>query len=111
MSLLLLGINHDSAPIAVREKLAILDRDLPQALTALSALPGVREGALLSTCNRTEAYAVASEGCEPLEDALAEFLAGRHGLGRHEFDGHLVLLPGRRGGAITCSPSPPAWIL
>ena len=89
MSLLVLGINHHTAPIAVREKLAISDRDLPRALAALSGLPGVREGALLSTCNRTEAWAVADPGVGPLEDTLADFLAGRHGLGRHEFDGHL----------------------
>ena len=89
MSLLVLGINHTSAPIALREKLAFLERDLPQALTALSALPNIREGALLSTCNRTEAYAVAAPEAGPLENALADFLAGWHGLSRHEFDGHL----------------------
>ncbi len=89
MSLLVLGINHTSAPIEVREKLAFLERDLPQALSALSALPLVQEGALLSTCNRTEAYAVGAPGAGPLENALAEFLAGWHGLSRHEFDGHL----------------------
>jgi len=89
MSLLVLGINHHSAPVEVREKLAFLERDLPRALAAFAALPPVREGALLSTCNRTEAYAVAAEGAGPLEDAFADFLAGWHGLGRHEFDGHL----------------------
>lgn len=89
MPLLVLGINHHSAPIAVREKLAIAERDLPHALAALSGLPGVREGALLSTCNRTEAWAVAGPEAGPVEDTLADFLAGRHGLGRHEFDGHL----------------------
>ncbi len=89
MSLLVLGINHTSAPIEVREKLAFLERDLPRALSALSALPHVREGALLSTCNRTEAYAVGETNTGPLENALAEFLAGWHGLSRHEFDGHL----------------------
>ena len=89
MSLLVLGINHTSAPIEVREKLAFLERDLPRALSALSSLPHVREGALLSTCNRTEAYAVAGPDAGPLENALAEFLAGWHGLSRHEFDGHL----------------------
>ena len=89
MSLLVLGINHTSAPIEVREKLAIGDRELPRALQALTRLPDVREGALLSTCNRTEAYAVAAAHAGPPEDALAEFLAGWHGLSRHEFDGHL----------------------
>lgn len=89
MSLLVLGINHHSAPIEVREKLAIPDRELPRALGSLTSLPEVREGALLSTCNRTEAYAVAMPDAGPLEDALAEFLAGWHGLSRREFDGHL----------------------
>jgi len=89
MSLLILGINHTSAPIEVREKLAFLERDLPSALSALSALPHIQEGALLSTCNRTEAYAVGEMGAGPLENALAEFLAGWHGLSRREFDGHL----------------------
>jgi len=89
MSLLVLGINHTSAPIEVREKLAIGDRELPRALQALTRLPDVREGALLSTCNRTEAYAVAAPHAGPTEDALAEFLAGWHGLSRREFDGHL----------------------
>ncbi len=69
MSLLVLGINHNSAPIEVREKLAIGDRDLPRALSALRQLPDVREGALLSTCNRTEAYAVAEPNARS---------AGRH---------------------------------
>jgi glutamyl-tRNA reductase len=89
MSLLVLGINHQSAPIEVREKLAILERELPRALSALTALPEVREGALLSTCNRTEAYAVAAPEAGPLEDVLADFLAGWHDLSRREFDGHL----------------------
>ncbi len=89
MSLFVLGINHTSAPIGLREKLAFSERDLPRALSALSALPSIREGALLSTCNRTEAYAVAAPEAGPLENALAEFLAGWHGLSRHEFDGHL----------------------
>jgi len=89
MSLLVLGINHTSASIEVREKLAISDRDLPRALASLTNLADVREGALLSTCNRTEAYAVAGPDAGPLEDTLAEFLAGWHGLSRQEFDGHL----------------------
>ena len=89
MPLLVLGINHQSAPIEMREKLAIGDRELPRALAALADVPGVSECALLSTCNRTEAYAVFAPGTDDPEDALAEFLAGRHGLSRHEFDGHL----------------------
>lgn len=92
MSLLLVGINHHSAPIDVREQLAVGERALPDALRSLSSLPGVAEGALLSTCNRTEVYAEAGAG--PLEDALADWLAGRHGLTRQHFDGHLYFQKG-----------------
>jgi glutamyl-tRNA reductase len=52
-------------------------------------MPDVHEGALLSTCNRTEVYALMSGDMPDPEDALADFLAGRHDLSRHEFDGHL----------------------
>ena len=89
MPLLVLGINHHSAPVEMREKLAIGDRELPRALAALLDVPAVSEGALLSTCNRTEAYAASAPGTDDPEDVLAEFLAGWHGLSRHEFDGHL----------------------
>lgn len=59
MSLLVLGLSHHTAPVAVRERLAFTEAELPAALTRLRALPGVREAALLSTCNRTEILAVA----------------------------------------------------
>ena len=85
MPLLVVGINHHSAPVDVRERLAVSEHSLPAALSDLLTLPGVAEGAVLSTCNRTEVY-VASDSPE---DALADWLAGWHGLGRHEFDGHL----------------------
>lgn len=89
MPLLVLGINHHSAPVEIRERLSVSDHELPRALQALSALDPVAECALLSTCNRTEAYAVLPPDAPDPEDLLAEFLAGRHGLSRHEFDGHL----------------------
>ncbi len=92
MSLLLVGINHHTAPIDVREQLAVAERALPDALRSLLSQPGVAEGALLSTCNRTEVYADADAG--PLEDTLADWLAGRHGLTRQHFDGHLYFQRG-----------------
>ena len=81
----------------MREKLAIGDRELPRALAALRDVPTVAECALLSTCNRTEAYAAFTPGTDDPEDALAEFVAGWHGLSRHEFDGHLYCY---RDGAV-----------
>ncbi len=74
--LLALGINHETAPVAVRERVAFADEALPQALHALKALPQVHEVALLSTCNRTELYAAVDEGGEAV---LADWLATHPG--------------------------------
>jgi glutamyl-tRNA reductase len=59
MSLFALGINHHSAPLAVREQLAFQADTLPQALLDLTSEQPVREAAILSTCNRTELYCAA----------------------------------------------------
>ena len=57
-----LGLNHQTAPVALRERLAFDAGALPAALAALRSMPGVHEVAILSTCNRTELYAVADDG-------------------------------------------------
>lgn len=54
MSLSLLGVNHKSAPIDVRERLAIGPGQLADAIRSLLQTPGVNEGIILSTCNRVE---------------------------------------------------------
>lgn len=61
MPLHVLGINHHSAPLEVREKLAFPPETQTEALTALSARPGVAEAVLVSTCNRTEIYCRADD--------------------------------------------------
>ncbi len=60
MALLTLGLSHHSAPVETRERLAFTEAEIPDALTRLRALPGVSEAAILSTCNRTEIFAVAA---------------------------------------------------
>jgi glutamyl-tRNA reductase len=54
MNLILLGINHNTAPIEVRERLAIPTDRLADATRTLIHQPGIREGLILSTCNRVE---------------------------------------------------------
>jgi glutamyl-tRNA reductase len=71
MTLLAIGINHQTAPVALRERVAFAGDALPGALAALRRLPQVREVALLSTCNRTELYAVADDDGRALCDWLA----------------------------------------
>ncbi|CAN7240878.1 glutamyl-tRNA reductase [Pseudoxanthomonas sp. LjRoot168] len=70
MTLWVLGLNHQTAPVDLRERVAFDAGTVPHALSSLRALPDVAEAALLSTCNRTELYAVAEDG-----DVLASWLA------------------------------------
>jgi glutamyl-tRNA reductase len=70
MTLWVLGLNHQTAPVNLRERVAFAGDALPQALGALRGLPQVSEAALLSTCNRTELYAVADDAT-PLVEWLA----------------------------------------
>src|SRR3989338_2328729 len=58
MSLLVLGINHNTAPVAVREKVAFVPDVMHEALQQACARAGMTEVAILSTCNRTELFAV-----------------------------------------------------
>jgi glutamyl-tRNA reductase len=59
MALVTIGLSHRTAPLAMRERAAFTESELPDALARLRALCGVNEAAILSTCNRTELFAVA----------------------------------------------------
>jgi glutamyl-tRNA reductase len=59
--LLVLGVSHKTAPLAVRERLALLDGQVEPFLRELIALPGLTEAVVLSTCNRTELYVVGED--------------------------------------------------
>jgi glutamyl-tRNA reductase len=67
-----LGINHHSAPLAIRERVAFGAEKLPQALSDLTRNQPVKEVAILSTCNRTEIYCSA-ESPEVVIDWLAHY--------------------------------------
>jgi len=59
--LVLLGVNHNTAPIEVRERLAIPTSRLADATRTLVHQPGIREGLILSTCNRVELITLQEE--------------------------------------------------
>ena len=61
MALHVLGVNHRSAPLEVREKLAFAPERQGDALAELGGQPGVTEAVLVSTCNRTEVYCLADD--------------------------------------------------
>ncbi len=62
LKLLLLGVNHTTAPIDIRERLAIPTHRLADATRMLAEQPGIREALILSTCNRVELLTVQDEG-------------------------------------------------
>ncbi len=61
LEIVILGLSHRTAPLDVRERLAVSPDDLSERLRQLRELPGVAETALLSTCNRVEIYAAVSD--------------------------------------------------
>ena len=76
MALLTLGLNHTTAPVELREQVAFDVQCLPNALVQLTEqFPGIREGAILSTCNRTELFLAIDDA---LESDVLSWLAGYH---------------------------------
>jgi glutamyl-tRNA reductase len=61
MPLFTIGISHHTAPIEIREKVAIARSDYSDRVRELCALPGVEEVVVLSTCNRTEIYCLSTD--------------------------------------------------
>ena len=75
MALVTLGINHRTAPVAIRERVAFTPERMAEAFAELRVAAGATEAAILSTCNRTEIYLAADEDCAPL---ILRWLAGFH---------------------------------
>src|SRR6184192_1771550 len=86
--IVLVGLNHRSAPVEVRERVAFANGRLEPPLRRLVAVAGVAEGAILSTCNRVEVVAC---GADPtrLSALLPRFLAGEHDLAETALAAHL----------------------
>ncbi len=76
MNLLCLGVNHESAPVEIRERLAFAQKHLAESLHEIHALEAIDEVVVLSTCNRVEIY-VASPQLERGFDRLTAYL-GNH---------------------------------
>ncbi len=90
MQLYALGLNHHTAPLTIRERLAFQPDRLDDALHDLTRGRGVQEAAILSTCNRTEVY-FAGEQPQDAADWLARF----QGLSLNEVSPYLYAYPQR----------------
>jgi glutamyl-tRNA reductase len=88
MQLFTLGLNHQTAPIAMRERVAFAAERLQTALLELSRARSVREAAILSTCNRTEIYCAAGEPRQAFD-----WLAGYQAVSPTELKPHVYTLP------------------
>ena len=73
--LVVVGINYHSCPLFIREKFVIPDSCIGHALKALAQMPHLQEAAILSTCNRTEVYAVVSDVQAGLREIESFFTA------------------------------------
>src|SRR6266478_1063696 len=85
MNFQLIGINHQIAPVEVRERLAIPEPRLPEALKRLAEHPGVDEGLILCTCNRVELWAQTRNGGADLRSFLRDYFQLNPG----EYEPHL----------------------
>ncbi|MEC5218413.1 glutamyl-tRNA reductase [Actimicrobium sp. GrIS 1.19] len=102
MQLLALGLNHNTAPLSLREKVAFPADQIGQAVQAARVWFGNDgtsrigdEAAILSTCNRTEVYAASDlpGGADAVLDSTAHFLASYHNLPYGDLRPYLYALP------------------
>lgn len=73
MNFFVIGVNHKTAPVEVRERFAIPEAKLPDATRQLTEFPGVEEGLIVSTCNRVEIIARTTNGCCDLKGFLSQY--------------------------------------
>jgi len=93
MHLTLVGLSHKTAPVEIREKLTFPAHRQEEALSVLTASDAVAEAVIVSTCNRTEIYAVTGAGFDG-PGAIIDFIADYHGLDRHELVRYLYISEG-----------------
>lgn len=88
MTLFACGVNHQSAPVSMRERIVFGPDELPRALSELHSCQGVEEAAILSTCNRTDLYLGLQAGGDA---AVRKWFRGYHGLSGRELDRHMYI--------------------
>lgn len=81
MNILIVGLNHKTADVDVREKLAFNGQKLEEGMQRIKTLPDVKEAVILSTCNRVEIYAAVTNAAAAHE-AIKNFISEFHGIDR-----------------------------
>ncbi len=85
MNFFLLGVNHKTAPVEVRERFAIPESKLPDAVRTLASYPGIEEALIVSTCNRVEIIARSKNGTCDIQGAAQQI----YGFDVKQFEKHL----------------------
>ncbi|NTU59851.1 MAG: glutamyl-tRNA reductase [Deltaproteobacteria bacterium] len=93
MEIVVVGLSHKTAPVAIREKVAFAPDLIHEALRAVRDLPSLHEGVIVSTCNRVEVYAAARQREEGVEE-LIRFMSQYHGVGLDDLRPHLYVYAG-----------------
>jgi len=94
MNILVIGLNHNTAPVEIREKVAFDGHKLGEAIGILKGLPEVRENIILSTCNRVEVYANVKDITSGIE-SIKKFIADFHSVNRELLDKALYVYSDR----------------
>ncbi|MFC4306134.1 glutamyl-tRNA reductase [Cohnella boryungensis] len=90
MHLIVVGLNYRTAPVEIRERFALSDREMPLALQALRQTTGILEGVIVATCNRTEIYAVVDR-LHLCGHYIRSFMEQWFGIPRQQFNSHLYM--------------------
>lgn len=88
MSIVVIGVNHRTSPVTLLEKLTISESSMPKALHSLTVRNDIREAVVLSTCNRTEVYAVVERFHGAYSD-IRDFLCETSGMSADQITPHL----------------------
>jgi glutamyl-tRNA reductase len=90
MSIVVVGLNHKTAPVEVREKLSFPEATVPEALGKLASYEGVNECIIVSTCNRVEIYASVQESKDGV-GRIKQFISDYHGIAPEVLDRSLYV--------------------
>lgn len=90
MHTLVVGLNYKTAPVEIREKLSFIESDLPNAMEALQKQKSILENVIISTCNRTEIYAVVDQ-LHTGRFYIKQFLANWFNIPMEQFEDHLFI--------------------
>lgn len=96
MSIVVVGLNHKTAPVEVREKLSFPEATVSEALRKLMSYDGIKESLILSTCNRVEIYASVDDSAKGA-DRIKKFISDYHGLSPDVLENSLYIHPDAQG--------------